>query len=112
MIALTAAALGASLGMAAAERTSPAPSEPVVRESAGYEQVEIVERRITRQGYVVSKALDFSPEPSKLTLTVGAVLSAGHIDVVLRQVRVRYRFRASLDGLRGARTPRRTRPQP
>ena len=76
------------------------PAEAPAPDAPGYVELDIAERRITAGPYEVSKALVLSPADGKLRVHVGATLSAGYIDVLLRHVKGRYRFRANLDALR------------
>ena len=61
-------------------------------------ELNIAERRITEQSFFASTAVNVSA--GALRLGVGVALGAGRIDVLLRNVSGRVRFRGSLDALR------------
>ena len=98
-------AVGAATVAGASERTL----SPVAagRESP-YERLDISERRITQGPYAASLAL-VRDDQRGLRLRVGAVLTAARIDVLLRNVKGTYLFRAHFDDVRhGGASP----PQP
>lgn len=61
-------------------------------------ELNIAERRITEPGFFASTAVNVSA--GALRLGVGVALGAERIDVLLRNVSGRVRFRGSLDALR------------
>jgi hypothetical protein len=65
----------------------------------------IAERRITEENFQADRALRVGDESSSLLVEVGAALSARRIDVQLKNVDGRVRFRARLDALRGRLSP-------
>lgn len=61
-------------------------------------ELDIVTRRITERDFQASTSVDTGgAEPGGLNLRVGAAVRASEIDVQLRNVRGRVRFRASLE---------------
>ena len=54
-------------------------------------------RRITEENFAASTAVGTDETSSGLDLQIGVALSAGRIDVLLRNVRGRVRFRGSLE---------------
>ena len=72
----------------------------------------IAERRITQQDFEASTRVGTNPGAEGLNLQVGVGLTAGRIDVLLRNVRGQVRFRGTLQRVldaigsrRGAATP-------
>ena len=64
-------------------------------------ELNIAERRITERDFFASTALEAGEESARgLYLRVGVAVGASEIDVLLRNVRGRVRFRGSLDALR------------
>ena len=64
-------------------------------------ELNIAERRITEQNFFASTAIAAGDEGARgLDLRVGVAVGAERIDVTLRNVRGRVRFRGSLDALR------------
>ena len=70
-----------------------APARPNVDETF---DLNIDVRQITRENYEASTSVS-TDNDSRLNLQVGVGLAAGRIDVLLRNVRGRVRFRGSLD---------------
>jgi hypothetical protein len=69
----------------------------------------IPERRITRENFFASTELSAGGESARgLSLRVGVEVGAERIDVLLRNVRGHVRFRGSLDALRRVLDARRT----
>ncbi|HEV3468908.1 MAG TPA: hypothetical protein VG148_06275 [Pyrinomonadaceae bacterium] len=94
--------LAASVGAAAQTRPpADAQSAGPPAQSADEDFVlDIVERRIVEQDFLASTEVATDGEdPRGLDLRVGAVVRASEIDVQLRNVRARVRFRASLGPL-------------
>jgi hypothetical protein len=92
---------------------APAPSSSVQDVDETYD-LDIAERVIEQQDYVVEQALQVSSEG--WGVAVGARLTAGHIRVLLRNVRGHVRFRATFRALdsvlgRARATPPHTTPQ-
>ena len=72
-------------------------------------ELNIAERRITEQHFFASTAVAAGEEGARgLDLRVGVAVGAERIDVTLRNVRGRVRFRGSLDALRRVLDARRT----
>lgn len=64
-------------------------------------ELNIAERRITEQNFFASTAVATAVEATRgVNLQVGVAVGAERIDVTLRNVRGRVRFRGSLDALR------------
>lgn len=64
-------------------------------------ELNIAERRITEHDFFASTAIENEAgSASGLSLRVGVAVGASEIDVLLRNVRGRVRFRGSLDALR------------
>ena len=64
-------------------------------------ELNITERRITERDFFASTAIELGEASARgLSLRVGVALAASEIDVLLRNVQGRVRFRASLDALR------------
>lgn len=64
-------------------------------------ELNIAERRITEHDFFASTAIETDADNSRgLSLRVGVAVGASEIDVLLRNVQGRVRFRASLDALR------------
>lgn len=90
----------------AAERVPPAaPPPPPQQQRAGAGEgvnedfeLNIAERRITEADFFASTSVGGAA--GSLSLRVGVALGAERIDVLLRNVRGRVRFRGSLDALR------------
>ena len=77
-------------------REAPPPSESRTNADEEFE-LNISERRITREDFEASTAVEVGDERVRgLDLRVGVALGASNIDVLLRNVRGRVRFRASL----------------
>lgn len=72
-------------------------------------ELNIVERRITEHDFFASTSIALGEEQT-LLVRIGVALGAQEIDVLLRNVRGRVRFRASLDQLRRVLDARRTAP--
>lgn len=88
-----------------ARRVAPATSSGT--QSAGAANVDenfelnIGERRITEHDFFASTAIETgADEASGLSLRIGVAVGASEIDVLLRNVQGRVRFRGSLDALR------------
>jgi hypothetical protein len=63
-------------------------------------ELNIAERRITEHDFYASTAIETKADaPRGLSLRVGVAVGASEIDVLLRNVQGRVRFRASLDAL-------------
>lgn len=63
-------------------------------------ELDIAERRITEGDFQASTSVETGDETARgLRLRVGVALAASNIDVLLRRVRGRVRFRASLEPL-------------
>ena len=96
---VAAASAHASAQTRAAETPSPSPQQPTQRAGATADEdfeLNIDQRRINEGEYHAETAV--STEGARgLRLNVGVALSASEIDVLLRNVRGRVRFRASLD---------------
>ena len=61
-------------------------------------ELNISERRITRRDFEASTSVEAGEESARgLDLKIGVAVGAGSIDVLLRNVRGRVRFRATLD---------------
>ena len=69
--------------------------------------LKIDERRITRQNFTASTSVGTVADPA-LNLEIGVALAAGRIDVLLRNVRGRVRFRGSLERILATINNRRT----
>ena len=92
-------------GRAAEQAVADAPTR---EEAGGYVRLDIAERRITEGPYTVSLAVTIADQRG-IDVRIGAFLRAARIDVLLRNVKGRYLFRADLRDLRqGGSTP----PQP
>ncbi len=106
LLFLFAAAVVIAAAQTDEQRKSPTPStapssaaEADARTSADENiELNIAERRITRRDYQASTSVEAGEETARgLRLRVGVALSADEINVLLRNVRGRVRFRASLD---------------
>jgi hypothetical protein len=63
-------------------------------------ELNIAERRITERDFFASTAIETDADNSRgLSLRIGVAVGASEIDVLLRNVQGRVRFRASLDAL-------------
>jgi len=105
-VLVTAAFIIAAATFAAAQTPAPEPApRPEARAAAPLEttadedfELNIDQRRITENDFHASTAVEAGgAEPNGLDLRVGAVVRASEIDVLLRNVRGRVRFRASLE---------------
>ena len=84
----------------AADAARPAAPAPQSSADENFE-LNITERRITEQNFFASTAVAAGDEGARgLALRVGVAVGAERIDVTLRNVRGRVRFRGSLDALR------------
>jgi hypothetical protein len=85
----------------AAAQQQPAPDVEPARTTADETfDLNIAERRITRSNYEASTSVEILDEGARgLNLRVGVMLGASEIDVLLRNVRGRVRFRGSLDSV-------------
>lgn len=98
-----AALLGAALFFAApahAQTRTPAVAPPPAAEGATADEdfeLDITQRRITESDFSAATAVEAGGGPGGLDLRVGATVRAAEIDVLLRNVRGRVRFRASLE---------------
>lgn len=64
-------------------------------------ELNIAERRITERDFYASTAIESGADGARgLSLRVGVAVGASEIDVLLRNVQGRVRFRGSLDALR------------
>lgn len=64
-------------------------------------ELNIAERRITERDFFASTAIELGELSARgLSLRIGVAVGANEIDVLLRNVQGRVRFRASLDALR------------
>ena len=79
-------------------QTRDAPPSPDARTTADEDfELNISERRITERDFEASTTVEVGDERARgLNLRVGVALGASNIDVLLRNVRGRVRFRASL----------------
>lgn len=86
------------------------PAESAARADADESfELNIAERRITEQNFFASTAVAAGEGDARgLDLRVGVAVGAERIDVTLRNVRGRVRFRGSLDALRRVLEARRT----
>lgn len=113
-ILVSAAASAAQTPAPAAPREQAAQPEEAATDTTADEdfELDIVSRRITEQDFLASTsvATDDS-EPGGLDLRVGAAVRASDIDVQLRNVRGRVRFRASLEPVLRRLGPRRGSPR-
>lgn len=63
-------------------------------------ELNIAERRITERDFFASTAIETEPDATHgLSLRVGVAVGASEIDLLLRNVQGRVRFRASLEAL-------------
>ena len=114
---LAALSLTAAARADAQTRTPPAPSpraDDAPRTTADEDfQLDIGERRIAESDFHAATAVEAGDAaPNGLDLRVGAVVRANEIEVLLRNVRVRVRFRASLAPVLRLLDERRARPRP
>ena len=92
--------LAASCATSSAQTSNRAPqSESGSRTSANETfELNITERRITERDFSASTMVEAGDETARgLWLRVGVAVGAGEINVLLRNVRGRVRFRATLD---------------
>jgi hypothetical protein len=92
--------LGLSPALAAAQTSAPAPQATTTTTTASEEfDLNIAERRITESDFEASTEVASGGEGAGrgLDLRVGVMVRAGNIDVLLRNVQGRVRFRASLE---------------
>ena len=83
------------------------PAQTPLAQNAGVANIDenfelnIAERRITEHDFFASTAIETGADAAHgLSLRVGVAVGASEIDVLLRNVRGRVRFRGSLDALR------------
>ncbi|HEY0080958.1 MAG TPA: hypothetical protein VGB73_20305 [Pyrinomonadaceae bacterium] len=84
------------------QQQQPAPTAPAAPRTTADENFDlnIDQRRITESDFEASTSVEVGEEGARgLNLRVGVALSARSIDVLLRNVRGRVRFRASLEHL-------------
>ena len=86
----------------------PAPPRSPEGPPGAYERLDIAERRITQAPYRTSLELVVD-DARGILVRVGVALTADRIDVLLRNVKGSYSFRADFDGVRPGRS---TPPQP
>jgi hypothetical protein len=86
-----------------ARRVAPAAISGTQRTPADVDEnfeLNIAERRITERDFFASTAIETDADNSRgLSLRIGVAVGASEIDVLLRNVQGRVRFRASLDAL-------------
>ena len=87
---------------------APAPAQTQANVDEDFE-LNIDQRRITEHDFFASTSIAIGDEQNPV-LRVGVALGAQEIDVLLRNVRGRVRFRASLDQIRRMLDARRTAP--
>ena len=87
---------------------APAPAQTQINVDEDFE-LNIAQRRITEHDFFASTSIAIGDEQNPV-LRVGVALGAQEIDVLLRNVRGRVRFRASLDQIRRMLDARRTAP--
>ena len=107
-----------SSALAAAQTSAPAPRDAPVAQSTTTAsedfELNIGERRITESEFEASTEVSSGGEGGGrgLDLRVGVMVRAGNIDVLLRNVHGRVRFRASLEPLLRLLNQRRAEPSP
>ncbi|MGI9105852.1 MAG: hypothetical protein ACR2G4_06350 [Pyrinomonadaceae bacterium] len=93
------AAVAAQQGSASNNRTRGGAANPTANVNEDFE-LNITEERITERNYFTSTSIELGEEAaSGVNLRVGVGVGANEINVLLRNVRGRVRFRASLDVL-------------
>jgi hypothetical protein len=96
----------------ASRRVAPAPLPSAQNAQANLDEnfeLNIAERRITERDFFASTAIETGADAAHgLSLRIGVAVGASEIDVLLRNVRGRVRFRASLDALQRVLDARRT----
>lgn len=99
--ALTLLLIAVSFAVAAAQTgTDAAPQAESIKRTSADENFElnISERRITERNFAASTTVEAGEETARgLLLRVGVAVGAEEINVLLRNVRGRVRFRATLD---------------